>query len=103
MRTRRFMRFGGLMGLPEGAPIPAGSMRAVKMGTTLATNALLERTGARVAFFVTKGFRDLLKIGYQDRPDSFCAAHSEGGDPGGVHGGSGGADSGGRRDSVAAE
>jgi 5-oxoprolinase (ATP-hydrolysing) len=62
----------GLMGLPADAPIPAGSVRAVKMGTTLATNALLERTGARVAFFVTKGFRDLLKIGYQDRPDLFA-------------------------------
>lgn len=62
----------GLMGIPEGAPIPAGSVRAVKMGTTLATNALLERTGARVAFFVTKGFRDLLKIGYQERPELFA-------------------------------
>ena len=62
----------GLMGLPADAPIPAGSVRAVKMGTTLATNALLERTGARVAFLVTKGFRDLLKIGYQDRPDLFA-------------------------------
>lgn len=62
----------GLMGLPHGAPIPAGTLRAVKMGTTLATNALLERKGAPVAFFVTKGFRDLLRIGYQDRPELFA-------------------------------
>src|SRR5690606_18372373 len=45
---------------------------AVKMGTTLATNALLERKGAPVAFLVTKGFADLLAIGYQNRPDLFA-------------------------------
>ncbi len=42
------------------------------MGTTVATNALLERKGAPVCLFVTKGFRDLLDIGYQDRPDIFA-------------------------------
>lgn len=43
----------------------------VRLGTTRATNALLERTGARVAFVTTKGFADVLKIGYQDRPSLF--------------------------------
>lgn len=48
-----------------------GSIRAVKMGTTVATNALLERKGERVALVTTKGFRDLLLIGYQTRPKLF--------------------------------
>ena len=48
-----------------------GSIRAVKMGTTVATNALLERKGERVALVITKGFRDLLLIGYQTRPKLF--------------------------------
>ena len=65
-----------LLDLPAGAPIPEGRVHSVKMGTTLATNALLERKGAPVAFLVTKGFADLLKIGYQDRPDLF-ALHIE--------------------------
>lgn len=61
-----------LLGLPPGAPFPPDRINAVKMGTTLATNALLERKGAPVAFLVTKGFADLLAIGYQDRPDLFA-------------------------------
>ncbi|SLN66193.1 Acetophenone carboxylase gamma subunit [Roseovarius albus] len=48
-----------------------GSIRAVKMGTTVATNALLERKGERVLLLITKGFRDLLLIGYQTRPRLF--------------------------------
>ncbi|TCL01270.1 5-oxoprolinase (ATP-hydrolysing) [Shimia isoporae] len=48
-----------------------GSIGAVKMGTTVATNALLERKGERVALVITKGFRDLLLIGYQTRPRLF--------------------------------
>ncbi len=48
-----------------------GSIRAVKMGTTVATNALLERKGERVMLVITQGFRDLLKIGYQTRPRLF--------------------------------
>ncbi|MEO0664342.1 MAG: hydantoinase/oxoprolinase family protein, partial [Pseudomonadota bacterium] len=47
------------------------SIRAVKMGTTVATNALLERKGERVLLVITQGFRDLLKIGYQTRPRLF--------------------------------
>ncbi|HKK84459.1 MAG TPA: hydantoinase/oxoprolinase family protein, partial [Roseovarius sp.] len=50
---------------------PSHSIRAVKMGTTVATNALLERKGERVLLLITKGFRDLLQIGYQTRPRLF--------------------------------
>ena len=50
----------------------AGSIAAVKMGTTVATNALLERKGEGVLLLITDGFRDLLKIGYQTRPDLFA-------------------------------
>ncbi len=50
---------------------PEHAIRAVKMGTTVATNALLERKGERVLLLITKGFRDLLKIGYQTRPRLF--------------------------------
>jgi 5-oxoprolinase (ATP-hydrolysing) len=52
------------------APAP-GSIRAVKMGTTVATNALLERKGERVLLLITEGFGDLLQIGYQNRPRLF--------------------------------
>jgi 5-oxoprolinase (ATP-hydrolysing) len=58
-----------LMGV-EG-PFPDGGIGAVKMGTTVATNALLERKGERVLLLITKGFRDLLQIGYQARPRLF--------------------------------
>ena len=50
----------------------AGSIAAVKMGTTVATNALLERKGEGVLLLITDGFRGLLKIGYQTRPDLFA-------------------------------
>ncbi len=50
---------------------PDGAIRAVKMGTTVATNALLERKGERVFLMITQGFRDLLQIGYQTRPRLF--------------------------------
>ncbi|MEP0453487.1 MAG: hydantoinase B/oxoprolinase family protein, partial [Roseibium sp.] len=61
-----------LMGIATGAPIPAEQIATVKMGTTVATNALLERKGERTALFITKGFRDALEIGYQARPDIFA-------------------------------
>ena len=48
------------------------SVEAVKMGTTVATNALLERQGAATALVVTSGFGDSLAIGYQNRPDIFA-------------------------------
>src|SRR5688572_2219951 len=52
-------------------PIPADQIEAVKMGTTVATNALLERKGERTALFITRGFRDALRIAYQNRPRIF--------------------------------
>ena len=48
--------------------IPTGIISSVKMGTTVATNALLERKGDRTLLLITKGFGDLLRIGYQNRP-----------------------------------
>jgi 5-oxoprolinase (ATP-hydrolysing) len=60
-----------LLDLPRGAPIPASQIEAVKMGTTVATNALLERKGERTALLITRGFADALRIGYQNRPKLF--------------------------------
>ena len=59
------------MGLAVDVPIPAGAITAVKMGTTVATNALLERKGAAVLLLITEGFGDLLRIGTQARPALF--------------------------------
>ncbi len=61
-----------LLGLAKGEPIPQDRIGAVKMGTTVATNALLERKGERTLLVTTKGFRDALKIGYQARPKIFA-------------------------------
>src|ERR1700686_619026 len=61
-----------LLGLKPGEPIPAGRVGAVKMGTTVATNALLERKGDRTLLLITKGFRDALRVGYQNRPKIFA-------------------------------
>ena len=61
-----------LLGLQSGEPIPVGRIGAVKMGTTVATNALLERKGERTLLVTTKGFRDALEIGYQARPKIFA-------------------------------
>jgi 5-oxoprolinase (ATP-hydrolysing) len=61
-----------LLGLNSGEPIPARRVGAVKMGTTVATNALLERKGDRTLLLITKGFHDALKIGYQARPKIFA-------------------------------
>jgi 5-oxoprolinase (ATP-hydrolysing) len=60
-----------LLGLAPGAPIPGERIAAVKMGTTVATNALLERKGERTALAITRGFRDALRIAYQNRPRLF--------------------------------
>ena len=51
--------------------VPAEAIEWIRMGTTVATNALLERKGARCALLVTRGFRDILQIGNQDRPAIF--------------------------------
>ncbi len=61
-----------ILGIASNASIPSEQIEAVKMGTTVATNALLERKGDRVLLAITKGFRDALRIGYQNRPDIFA-------------------------------
>ncbi|MDG4906693.1 hydantoinase B/oxoprolinase family protein [Mesorhizobium sp. WSM4898] len=61
-----------LLGLKTGAAIPAERIGDIKMGTTVATNALLERKGDRVLLLITRGFRDALRIAYQARPDIFA-------------------------------
>ncbi|RZM82530.1 hydantoinase B/oxoprolinase family protein [Leptolyngbya iicbica] len=65
-----------LIGLATEDPIPAEEIAALKMGTTVATNALLERKGDRTLLVITDGFQDALRIGYQNRPDIF-ARHIE--------------------------
>ena len=60
-----------LMHIANDAPLPADAIDAVKMGTTVATNALLERKGDKTLLVVTKGFRDQLRIAYQARPRLF--------------------------------
>src|SRR5438874_4319095 len=61
-----------LLCLKDREPIPPGAVAAVKMGTTVATNALLERKGERTLLLITRGFRDALRIGYQARPKIFA-------------------------------
>ena len=61
-----------LLGLSLHQPIPAECIAAVKMGTTVATNALLVRKGDRTLLLITRGFRDALRIGYQNRPRLFA-------------------------------
>ena len=56
---------------PRGVPVDTSRIASIRMGTTVATNALLERNGARVALVITAGFRDLLYIGNQSRPKLF--------------------------------
>ena len=63
-----------ILGIEAGAPIPPGLIDAVKMGTTVATNALLERKGDRVLLLVNRGFADALRIGSQARPRLFDLA-----------------------------
>jgi 5-oxoprolinase (ATP-hydrolysing) len=60
------------LGVPAGEPVSAKAIDSVKMGTTVATNALLERKGDRTLLLTTRGFRDALRIGYQTRPDLFA-------------------------------
>ncbi len=60
-----------LLQVKDKVPIPKGVIENVKMGTTVATNALLERKGDRTLFITTKGFGDALRIGYQNRPKLF--------------------------------
>ncbi|MFG2193833.1 hydantoinase B/oxoprolinase family protein [Streptomyces sp. NPDC048639] len=60
-----------MLGLRPGEPVPAERIAVVKMGTTVATNALLERKGEPTVLVVTEGFRDALRIAYQNRPRIF--------------------------------
>ena len=64
--VRRFLELNGA------EPIPVDRIKSIKMGTTVATNALLERKGDRTVFVVTKGLRDVIEIGYQARPKTFA-------------------------------
>ncbi len=61
-----------LLQLTAGQKIPKRLISAIKMGTTVATNALLERKGERTLFVTTMGFHDALRIAYQNRPDLFA-------------------------------
>ena len=65
-----------ILGVDSQDKLPCNQISVVKMGTTLATNALLERSGEDILLVITKGFRDQLRIGYQTRPDLF-ALHIE--------------------------
>ena len=62
----------GLLGLSAIQPIPSGLIGEVRMGTTVATNALLERKGRPTLLVTTRGFRDMLELGYQHRPKIFA-------------------------------
>jgi 5-oxoprolinase (ATP-hydrolysing) len=61
-----------ILGISSQEAIPTEAIEIVKMGTTVATNALLERKGDRVVLAITKGFKDALRIGYQNRPNIFA-------------------------------
>ena len=63
--------------IPRGEPLDTSKIESIRMGTTVATNALLERKGEKIALVVTKGFRDCLEIGNQSRPKIFDLAISK--------------------------
>ncbi|KAM6171640.1 5-oxoprolinase isoform 3-T3 [Erethizon dorsatum] len=71
---RRILEQEGNIPLPRDQPLDTSRIASIRMGTTVATNALLERQGERVALLVTRGFRDLLHIGTQARSDLFDLA-----------------------------
>ncbi|KAF1816399.1 hypothetical protein P152DRAFT_428433 [Eremomyces bilateralis CBS 781.70] len=60
--------------IPRGEPLDTSNIESIRMGTTVATNALLERKGEDIALVVTKGFKDCLEIGNQSRPNIFDLA-----------------------------
>ncbi len=61
-----------VLGIASGDPIPTDAIASLKMGTTVATNALLERQGEPTVLVITRGFADALRIGYQNRPKLFA-------------------------------
>ena len=67
---RRILKLDGVE-VPRSAKIPTKRLQSIRMGTTVATNALLEHRGEPCALVITAGFKDLLKIGTQSRPDIF--------------------------------
>lgn len=70
---RLLSRFTG-QEIPRGEPLDTSKIESIRMGTTVATNALLERKGERIAMVVTEGFKDVLEIGNQSRPKIFDLA-----------------------------
>ncbi|KAI5286533.1 hypothetical protein KEM52_001961, partial [Ascosphaera acerosa] len=68
---RRVLEIATGQSFPRGQPLDLTPIESIRMGTTVATNALLERKGARSALLITKGFKDLLVIGTQSRPQIF--------------------------------
>jgi 5-oxoprolinase (ATP-hydrolysing) len=68
---RRILEQATGASIPRGQKIDTSNIQSIKMGTTVATNALLERNSTKCALVVTKGFRDLLRIGDQTRPKLF--------------------------------
>lgn len=61
-----------ILGIPADQVIPSSRIKAIKMGTTVATNALLEKKGDDTVFAVSEGFADIIEIGYQARPKTFA-------------------------------
>ncbi len=61
-----------ILDVPSGTVIPPEKINTIRMGTTVATNALLERKGEPTVLVITRGFKDALRIGYQNRPDIFA-------------------------------
>ncbi|MDE5103281.1 MAG: 5-oxoprolinase, partial [Trichodesmium sp. St19_bin2] len=61
-----------ILKISQNQPIPLKEIEVIKMGTTVATNALLERKGDRTVLVINKGFKDALRIGYQNRPNIFA-------------------------------
>src|SRR5687767_7809140 len=68
---RRVLELATGSAIPRGTPLRLDDIECLRMGTTIATNALLERKGMKSALLTTIGFKDLLKIGNQARPDIF--------------------------------
>ncbi|KAK8038210.1 5-oxoprolinase [Apiospora phragmitis] len=68
---RQVLEFSGGKPIPRGTPLNLDTVESIRMGTTVATNALLERKGEPSALVITKGFRDILEIGNQARPHIF--------------------------------
>jgi 5-oxoprolinase (ATP-hydrolysing) len=68
---RQILEISGGKAIPRGTPLNLDTVESIRMGTTVATNALLERQGEPTALVITKGFRDILEIGNQARPHIF--------------------------------